>query len=217
MQSSHHLQVETEQTTPTRDASSSKKSWLLMIGCGFGCFALGVASACLVLPSAAHADSLQEPALHAAWLPGLDYFRSRGSQGTLVAPDVDEYLKGSGKRNFLGKKDDAASGISFKQALKNCVAQHQFRMQLANNRPEKMTAFLRVRRKKYEQVGRRLGGLDYLKALGPRGVLVAPDVEEYLRVSAKRNSRGKKIVGAPAAGISFDEYMKNCAAQHQLR
>merc|ERR1719353_771310 len=64
MQSSHHLQVEEGRATFTRDVSSSKNTLLLMAGVGFGCFALGVASVCLVLPSASHADSLQKPVHH---------------------------------------------------------------------------------------------------------------------------------------------------------
>jgi len=70
MQSSHHLRVETDWATSTRDVSSSKNSLLLMTGVGFGCFALGVASVCLVLPSASHADSLQNPVHHdLAYMP----------------------------------------------------------------------------------------------------------------------------------------------------
>jgi hypothetical protein len=42
------LQVETEQATSTRNVGSNKQSWLWMIGCGFGCFATGVACAFLV-------------------------------------------------------------------------------------------------------------------------------------------------------------------------
>jgi len=56
-QSSHHLQVEIDQAVSTRDVGSEKKARLLMMCFGFGCFALGVASACLVLPSASHAGS----------------------------------------------------------------------------------------------------------------------------------------------------------------
>jgi len=64
MQSSHHFQVETDQATSTRDVASSKKTSLLMAGVGLACFMLGVASVCLVLPSASHSDSLQKAARH---------------------------------------------------------------------------------------------------------------------------------------------------------
>jgi hypothetical protein len=60
----HYLQVEAAQAASTRDVGSNKKTWLLMVGFGFGCFALGAATACLVLPSATHADSLQKTAHH---------------------------------------------------------------------------------------------------------------------------------------------------------
>lgn len=53
------LQVEAGQASSIREVGSSKKSWLVMVGFGFGCFALGVASACLVFPSAS-----QEQAHH---------------------------------------------------------------------------------------------------------------------------------------------------------
>jgi hypothetical protein len=64
MQSSHHLQVETDQATSTRDISSSRTTWLVRTGLlAFGCFGLGFASTCLVVPSASQADS--QPANHA--------------------------------------------------------------------------------------------------------------------------------------------------------
>jgi len=67
---SHHLQVETDQATSTRDVASSKKPSLLMAAVGVGCFMLGVASVCLVLPSASHADSLQKAPHHdLAYMP----------------------------------------------------------------------------------------------------------------------------------------------------
>jgi hypothetical protein len=62
MQPSQHLQVETDQATSTWDVGSSKKTWLWMVAVGVGCFALGVASACLVLASASPVDSLHKPA-----------------------------------------------------------------------------------------------------------------------------------------------------------
>jgi len=55
MQFAHQLQVESGQATSTRDVGSSTKTWLWMTGVGCGCFALGVASACLLLPGAMHA------------------------------------------------------------------------------------------------------------------------------------------------------------------
>jgi len=59
MQSSQCLQVESAQATSAQDIGSSKKSWLLKVGFGLGCFALGVASGRLVLPGAS-----QEQAHH---------------------------------------------------------------------------------------------------------------------------------------------------------
>jgi hypothetical protein len=56
---------EADQATSARDVGSSRKISLLRMGLfGFGCFALGLASACLVLSSASHDDSLQKPAHH---------------------------------------------------------------------------------------------------------------------------------------------------------
>lgn len=62
MQSPSFLQVEADQASSTRDVGSSRKTWLLVTSFGFGCFALGVLCACLVLPSASDADSLRPPA-----------------------------------------------------------------------------------------------------------------------------------------------------------
>jgi len=56
-QYAHHLQAEADKAVSTRDVGSEKKTRLLMMGLGFGCFALGVASTCLALPRASHAGS----------------------------------------------------------------------------------------------------------------------------------------------------------------
>jgi sedoheptulose-bisphosphatase len=67
MQPIQHLQVEMGQATSTQDAGSNKKTWLLGMGFGFACFALGLASALVALPLASHADSPQTSAL--AFMP----------------------------------------------------------------------------------------------------------------------------------------------------
>jgi len=87
-QSSHHLQVETDQAASTRDVCSEKRSRLLTMGLGFGCFALGVASACLVLPRASHAGSHHVQAVaDVAFSPSI-VMPSRGNRATasLKAP-----------------------------------------------------------------------------------------------------------------------------------
>jgi ATP-dependent Clp protease adapter protein ClpS len=74
-----NLQVETDEPTATHDVSSSKTSWLLMMGFGFGCFALGVASACLMLPSAS-----QEPAHHVGFVQTPSSFLPLTSRTSIV-------------------------------------------------------------------------------------------------------------------------------------
>jgi len=108
------FQVEEDQATSTRNVSSSKRTWLWVIGFASGCFALGVACACLVLhrawqapvSAAANGDLgfnppmvrplRQNPATHPQ-IQTPSNFRPKASRASTVTmaepPTFSEYMR----------------------------------------------------------------------------------------------------------------------------